>query len=70
MSRTFKDRPDRDQDLHNGRTALCNAAWARVRTDKVFAASLGFYTGINESGQVVSEAQAVDHLADVLNRGQ
>ena len=71
MSKTFKDRHDIDHD----KARFCAEAWKRARTDATYAATLGFYTGVNEHGQIVSEDQAVDHvtfavIADLLRYGK
>lgn len=65
MSRTYKD-----QDLTRYAPSA-RQAWERVRTDRAFAALLGFYTGLDEHGNEVTEAKAVlDHVANALTRGQ
>lgn len=65
MSRTFKDCDDLDHMAPNAR-----AAHERARHDKLFAAALGFYTGVNSQGETVTEPQALAHIATVLDRGQ
>lgn len=65
MSRTYKD-----QDLTRYAPSA-RQAWERVRTDRAFAALLGFYTGLDEHGNEVQDAKtALDHVANALTRGQ
>lgn len=69
MSRTFKDRHDQVLSEHvYAPHAL--AAQRRARHDTAFAVAVGFYTGLDDVGNVLPEDEAKRILINVLTRGQ